>query len=103
MPSSKPTREWFRDWFGEEYLALYPHRDEEEARQAVDLYREVSSPQPGSRLLDLACGAVSRLGLYEGWWRRGEESGFSGSLWCVLCFTLGESQSHRQITAPHEL
>lgn len=61
MTSSKPTREWFRDWFGEEYLALYPHRDEEEARQAVDLYREVSSPQPGSRLLDLACGAGRHL------------------------------------------
>lgn len=61
MTSSKPTREWFRDWFGEEYLALYPHRDEEEARQAVDLYRQVSSPQPGSRLLDLACGAGRHL------------------------------------------
>jgi SAM-dependent methyltransferase len=61
VTSSKPTREWFRDWFGEEYLALYPHRDEEEARQAVDLYRRVSSPQPGSRLLDLACGAGRHL------------------------------------------
>jgi SAM-dependent methyltransferase len=61
VTSSKPTREWFRDWFGEEYLALYPHRDEEEARQAVDLYRQASSPHPGSRLLDLACGAGRHL------------------------------------------
>lgn len=61
MNSSKPTREWFRDWFGEEYLALYPHRDEREAREAVDLYRDVASPEPGSRLLDLACGAGRHL------------------------------------------
>ena len=61
MTSSKPTREWFRDWFGEEYLAIYPHRDEREAREAVDLYREVASPEPGSRLLDLACGAGRHL------------------------------------------
>jgi SAM-dependent methyltransferase len=61
VTSSKPTREWFRDWFGEEYLALYPHRDAEEARQAVELFREIASPQPGSRLLDLACGAGRHL------------------------------------------
>ncbi len=61
MSASTPTREWFRDWFGEEYLALYPHRDEREAREAVDLFREVAAPAPGSRLLDLACGAGRHL------------------------------------------
>lgn len=61
MCSSAPTREWFRDWFGEEYLALYPHRDEREAREAVDLFCDVGSPAPGSRVLDLACGAGRHL------------------------------------------
>ena len=53
---TKQTREWFRDWFGEEYLALYPHRDEAEAEQAVGLY--LNTVPPGDvRVLDLACGA----------------------------------------------
>ena len=29
--------EWFEEWFGEEYLQLYPHRDEAEADRAVAL------------------------------------------------------------------
>lgn len=54
------TREWFRDWFGEEYLALYPHRDEAEAEKAVDLY--LNMVPPGDvRVLDLACGAGRHL------------------------------------------
>lgn len=61
MSTSIPTREWFRDWFGEEYLALYPHRNEREARAAVDLFLRVAPPRPGSRLLDLACGAGRHL------------------------------------------
>lgn len=57
------TREWFRDWFGEEYLELYPHRDEEEAGRAVRLYlaeAEKRSGRPGP-VLDLACGAGRHL------------------------------------------
>lgn len=61
MCSSGPTREWFRDWFGEEYLALYPHRDEREAGEAVGLFCDVGSHTPGSRVLDLACGAGRHL------------------------------------------
>ena len=41
MKRDPPKREaaipWFRDWFGREYLALYPHRDRAEARRAVAL------------------------------------------------------------------
>lgn len=47
--------EWFADAFGEEYLQLYPHRDDEDARQAVNLVATVSPPA-GRRILDLACG-----------------------------------------------
>ncbi len=55
------TREWFRDWFGEEYLALYPHRDEEEARAAVRLYLEVAGSPANTSVLDVACGAGRHL------------------------------------------
>jgi len=56
-----PTREWFRDWFGEEYIALYPHRDEGEARAAVDLFLAAVPPGAQATVLDLACGAGRHL------------------------------------------
>jgi ubiquinone/menaquinone biosynthesis C-methylase UbiE len=49
--------EWFEEWFGEEYLRLYPHRDDTEAAQAVDLILRTVPFQPGWRVLDVACGA----------------------------------------------
>jgi SAM-dependent methyltransferase len=49
--------EWFEEWFGEEYLALYPHRDEADAATLVELIRRSVSWQNGWRVLDVACGA----------------------------------------------
>jgi SAM-dependent methyltransferase len=49
--------EWFEQWFGEEYHALYPHRDEEEARRVVALVRQTAPWAHGAWVLDLACGA----------------------------------------------
>lgn len=47
--------EWFEQWFGEEYLRLYPHRDDRDAGEAVALIDRVA-PLAGRRVLDLACG-----------------------------------------------
>ncbi len=48
---------WYKEWFGEEYLELYSHRDAGEAEAHLDfverLFRE---PRPRA-VLDLACGA----------------------------------------------
>ena len=49
--------EWFEEWFGEEYLRLYPHRDDTEAARAVDLIVRTVPFQRGWRVLDVACGA----------------------------------------------
>ena len=49
--------EWFEEWFGEEYLRLYPHRDDAEAERAVALISRTVPFQPGWRVLDVACGA----------------------------------------------
>jgi SAM-dependent methyltransferase len=49
--------EWFTRWFGKEYLDLYPHRDDREARSVVRLIRNMVSPDPAGRALDLACGS----------------------------------------------
>lgn len=48
--------EWFKQWFGEEYHDLYAHRDEADARRAVDLIRRVVTLESGAWILDLACG-----------------------------------------------
>src|SRR4051812_15152137 len=49
--------EWFEEWFGEEYLRLYPHRDDAEAERAVALILATLPFRPGWRVLDVACGA----------------------------------------------
>lgn len=52
--------EWFADWFGETYLQLYPHRDEQDARRALSLIAGVIALR-GARVLDLACGEGRHL------------------------------------------
>jgi SAM-dependent methyltransferase len=49
--------EWFEEWFGEDYLRLYPHRDDADARRAVALINHSVGLRPGWRVLDVACGA----------------------------------------------
>jgi SAM-dependent methyltransferase len=49
--------EWFEEWFGEEYLRLYPHRNEAEADRAVALVARITGLRPGWRVLDVGCGA----------------------------------------------
>lgn len=49
--------EWFEEWFGEEYLALYPHRDDREAEDVVALIRRTIDLRAGALVLDVACGA----------------------------------------------
>jgi SAM-dependent methyltransferase len=51
---------WYREWFGEEYIELYAHRDEHEARQQVAFFREHLAGINGVTL-DLACGMGRHL------------------------------------------
>lgn len=60
--------EWFRRWFGPEYLTLYPHRDREEAEQAVELFLEGGELGRSVRVLDVGCGAGRHLAAFR---RRG--------------------------------
>jgi SAM-dependent methyltransferase len=48
---------WYKEWFGEEYLELYSHRDDSEAEEHVEFVeRWLDGPRPRA-VLDLACGA----------------------------------------------
>lgn len=54
---------WYRAWFGEPYLDVYPHRNQEEADQGVALLRSLipEASLRGRPALDLACGAGRHL------------------------------------------
>lgn len=49
--------EWFEEWFGEEYLALYPHRNDSDAEAIVGLIRRTLPWLAGWKVLDVGCGA----------------------------------------------
>jgi len=49
--------EWFRRWFGEEYLLVYEHRDGEEAERDVAAIERLLGLRPGELVLDLCCGS----------------------------------------------
>ncbi|HEX7677934.1 MAG TPA: class I SAM-dependent methyltransferase [Thermoanaerobaculia bacterium] len=70
---------WYREWFGEEYLELYAHRDEHEARRQVAFFRERFGDVDGV-ILDLACGTGRHLTELNG-------EGFAAA-GCDLSFTL---------------
>jgi SAM-dependent methyltransferase len=57
--------EWFEEWFGEEYLRLYPHRNDTEADRAVALIHRTVPFQPDWRVLDVACGAGRHARAFE--------------------------------------
>jgi SAM-dependent methyltransferase len=48
---------WYREWFGEEYLDLYAHRDRQEAERQADFVERRLGPEKPHAVLDLACGA----------------------------------------------
>lgn len=51
------TDSWYTDWFDEDYLALYAHRDMSEARRFVDRLRTAAYLEPGDWVADIPCGA----------------------------------------------
>jgi SAM-dependent methyltransferase len=59
VADTTPRDPWYTSWFGEEYLALYPERDDREARLQSIFARELLEPHTRAgpmRFLDLACG-----------------------------------------------
>lgn len=53
--------EWFRDWFDEDYAALYAHRDEAEAEAAVATLLRTAPGLASGPVLDLGCGSGRHL------------------------------------------
>lgn len=54
-------KEWFQQWFDEDYAELYAHRDAAEAAQGVDTALAVAPELARGPVLDLACGSGRHL------------------------------------------
>jgi SAM-dependent methyltransferase len=70
---------WYQEWFGEEYLELYAHRDEAEARRQVEFFQRQCGAVRGE-VLDLACGMGRHMTILQ-------EAGYR-AVGCDLSFTL---------------
>jgi SAM-dependent methyltransferase len=57
--------QWYEKWFDANYLRLYSHRDERDARRQVRLILDTLRPAPGAAILDLACGEGRHCVLFE--------------------------------------
>jgi len=48
---------WYDAWFGSDaYKLAYQHRDQDEAREVIDLVEGLAHPAPGAHVLDIGCG-----------------------------------------------
>ena len=66
--------DWFEEWFGEDYLRIYDHRDELEAEHAIELIAANLPARNIDAVLDLGCGAGRHTRvLFERWWTVGLE------------------------------
>ena len=54
-------KEWFQQWFDEDYAELYAHRDAAEAVQGVETALAVAPELGRCRVVDLACGSGRHL------------------------------------------
>lgn len=53
--------EWFKDWFDEDYAALYAHRDAAEAETAVATALRLAPELAAGPVVDLGCGTGRHL------------------------------------------
>ena len=58
---------WYDEGCGEEYLTVYRHRDETEARVVADLIRSHVSCAPGAPALDVGCGVGRHVRFLNGY------------------------------------
>lgn len=52
----KDSEPWYEKWFGDHYLHVYAHRDEDEAYAQADLIARLFPPETYPEMLDVCCG-----------------------------------------------
>lgn len=58
-------KEWFSEWFDENYLLIYKHRNMEDAGSQFALILKEIVPEKGWKILDLACGEGRYSSLFK--------------------------------------
>ncbi|MCP4728049.1 MAG: class I SAM-dependent methyltransferase [bacterium] len=48
---------WYEEWFGDDYVRLYTHRDEEESVEFMKTLKKTLKIKREQKILDLCCGA----------------------------------------------
>lgn len=56
---------WYREWFDENYLVLYRHRNRSDAEEQVRLIIDILKPCKETAILDLACGEGRYTALFN--------------------------------------
>lgn len=56
MNTQQQAKPWYKQWFDENYLLLYRHRNRDDAEQQSQLIIHTLHPAPNTAILDLACG-----------------------------------------------
>ncbi len=59
------SKEWFKEWFDENYKLLYRHRDMKDAGLQVELILKTVRPGRDWKILDLACGEGRHSALFR--------------------------------------
>ena len=73
--------EWWKEAFRADYLRVYPHRDDQAAASDVEgIFLGHHGVEPGSRVLDLACGSGRHLRALEARGLRPVGADFSADL-----------------------
>jgi ubiquinone/menaquinone biosynthesis C-methylase UbiE len=54
-------KDWFREWFNEDYRLVYRHRKHEDSRKEVAFVSRTLGLSREARILDLCCGAARHL------------------------------------------
>jgi SAM-dependent methyltransferase len=52
----KKDKPWYTEWFDENYLEVYRHRNTDDAKKQVRLLIDTLKPPPHTAILDLGCG-----------------------------------------------
>ncbi|APF19497.1 class I SAM-dependent methyltransferase [Caldithrix abyssi] len=58
---------WFKNWFGEEYIEVYAHRDEQDAQDLIRLIVKNIHITKQTKILDAACGPGRHACLLKNW------------------------------------
>ncbi len=62
---TSPEKKWYKHWFNQDYLKLYHTRNQEDARNQIELILDTIQPEKTDAILDLGCGAGRHISILD--------------------------------------